>query len=194
MSAIRCWLDAHNGAITAIATFVIAAFTIVLAWVSKAQAKLIDDQLKLARAEFSVTHRPRIIVRSFQMVNIDIPVGERPRFIFIAHNMGDSPGRLIEIRSGTLVLEANERIPNDLAFPHHEDLNATLASGQKVEVSVLVNNEAMEIFAEAKLLLCLGTIVYLDGAGNRRETGFCRRYKPDTRQWDSFESEYEYAY
>ena len=43
MSALWCWLDAHNGGITAIATFVIAAFTIVLAWVSKTQAKLIDD-------------------------------------------------------------------------------------------------------------------------------------------------------
>ena len=98
------------------------------------------------------------------MVNIDIPVGQRPRFIFVAHNMGDSPGRLLEVRSATLVLAANTRIPNDLSFPFHEPLNATLASGQKIEVpgnggNEIVNNEAMEIFAGQKLLLCLGTLV-----------------------------------
>jgi hypothetical protein len=200
MSAVFCWLDAHNGAITAIATVFIAAFTIVLAWVSRRQARLIEDQVRLSRNEFFVTHRPRIIVRAFQMLNPDAGVAVAPQVIFIAHNIGDSPARIVEVRSATRVQPANARIPNDLAFPFHEDFNVTLASGQKEVFPMngaapFAADEPMNVFAGHSMLLCLGVVAYLDDAGTRRETGFCRRFLSDVREWDTLkDSEYEYSY
>jgi len=200
MNAIWCFLDAHNGALTAIATIFIAAFTIVLAWVSIRQARLIDAQVRLARNEFIATHRPKIIVRSFQMLNPEARVGDAPRFTFIAHNIGDSPGRIIEVRSATLVIGVMDTIPNDLAYPFHEPFNVTPVGGQKElfpanGASPFVDNEAMEVFGGTKVLLCLGTVIYLDDANNRRETGFCRRFRSQRQQWDTMsDSEYEYSY
>jgi hypothetical protein len=70
------WLDAQNGAITSVATVFIAVFTIVLAVVSRRQTKIISDQLKLASDEFAVTHRPRIVVRGFTMMQPELTIGE----------------------------------------------------------------------------------------------------------------------
>jgi hypothetical protein len=200
VSEILCFLEAHNGAITALATVLIAAFTIVLAVVSNRQARLIEDQARIARNEFIVTHRPKIIVRAFQMLNPDAGVGVAPRVIFIAHNIGDSPARIIEVRSATLVQDINANLPNDLGFPFLENFHVTLVSGQKEVFPIngadpFVENEAMEIFARRSMLLCLGIVAYLDGAGTRRETGFCRRFMSDAREWSTLrDSEYEYAY
>jgi hypothetical protein len=193
------FFDDHNGLITAIATVFIAAYTIVLARVSRMQAGFIAAQVRLAREEFITTHRPKIIVRAFQMMNPDFGAGDRPRFIFIAQNIGDTQARITEVRSATLVLQNNERIPNDLAFPHHEPFNVVLRSGQK-EVFPgnggvpLVGEEHMQVFADTHMLLCLGTLTYVDDLGTERETGFCRRYRNQSRQWEGLSSEYEYSY
>jgi hypothetical protein len=58
------WLDTHAGAITSIATGVIAWFTISLVEVSRRQAELFGDQIKLAREEFLTTHTPTIVMRN----------------------------------------------------------------------------------------------------------------------------------
>ncbi|MGH9353378.1 MAG: hypothetical protein ACRD2G_14655, partial [Terriglobia bacterium] len=45
-----------------------------------------------------------------------------------------------------------------------------------------------------EVALCfIGTVVYVDGAGIRRETGFCRRYRAHARKWDTITGQYEYV-
>jgi hypothetical protein len=70
--AIADWLEHHNGAVTAIATIFIAIFTIVLACVTRKQARLTKDITNLARAEFLSTHRPKIMVRRFRLSYDDL--------------------------------------------------------------------------------------------------------------------------
>ncbi len=70
--AIADWLEHHNGAVTAIATIFIAIFTIVLACVTRKQARLTKHITNLARAEFLSTHRPKIMVRRFRMTDAKI--------------------------------------------------------------------------------------------------------------------------
>ena len=66
------WLQTYNGAVTAFATVWIAVFTLVLAFVSRRQAMLTRQSIKLATKEFVSTHRPKIIVRELLMMpNID---------------------------------------------------------------------------------------------------------------------------
>jgi hypothetical protein len=120
--------------------------------------------------------------------------------MFIAHNIGDSPGKIVEVRSATLVLKDKEKIPNDLSFPFHEEFDVSLASGQRELFpgnggSAPTGDQPMEIYVGTHVLLCLGIVTYLDGSNIRRETGFCRRYRPREDEWDTIkESEYEYAY
>ncbi len=193
-------LNYYGGAINAVATAFIGWFTYTLNKTSREQARITDDALKLARDEFNATHRPKIILRSFQIREKEIPAGQNVEFIFIAHNIGESPGKIIEVRSATLILPDKEKIPNDLSLPFSERFNYALQSGQR-EVfpgnggSAPTDEESMAVFAGAKVLLCLGIVVYLDDGGIRRETGFCRRYRSREDEWDTIkDSEYEYAY
>jgi hypothetical protein len=60
--AVLDWLW-HPDNLTAISTFVIAAFTAVLVRVGYCQARLIRKSIDLTRAEYVSTHRPRVILR-----------------------------------------------------------------------------------------------------------------------------------
>jgi phosphatidylserine/phosphatidylglycerophosphate/cardiolipin synthase-like enzyme len=65
------FLEAHNGAISAIAAGVIAWFTVTL---SRSTRRLAQDsvaQIKLARDEFNATHRPRVRARLVRLDGFD---------------------------------------------------------------------------------------------------------------------------
>lgn len=193
------WLNTNSGAITAIATGVIAWFTVSLATVSRRQAELISDQIQLARDEFNATHRPKIIVRGFFMMKPDLPPGEPVRFGFVAHNIGETPGTIVEISTAATVLQADDQVPQNSGIPGPKTLNLTLASGQHEVLPTgdgytITDSDAIEIGAGNSVLLCVGVVIYVDGAKIRRQTGFSRRYRPRGRVWDIVESEYEYAY
>jgi hypothetical protein len=62
---VRCsgrFMDGHGVGLTAIASFIIAAFTATLWIATRQQGNLTFESLKLAREEFISTHRPKIIV------------------------------------------------------------------------------------------------------------------------------------
>jgi hypothetical protein len=184
---------------TAVATVAIAVFTVALVFVTNRQARLTRDALNLARGEFNATHRPKIIVRRFQVTDKDLPEGKAPKILFIAQNIGDSAATITRVRSATVTYRVDELIPTDLSFPFHEEFNVTLKSGERELFPVngaypLRGVEPMAIRAEKIVLYCMGTIEYFDTGGTQRETGFCRRYRPSEDRWETVESEYEYTY
>jgi hypothetical protein len=201
VAAVIAWADIHNGLVTAFATVGIGIFTLTLWNTSRQQGRIAQASIDLARQEFIASHRPKIIVSGFQMQSDpELRIGEKVEFIFVARNVGDSPARVIEVRSATFVLKEKAPIPSDITFPFKEKFAITLVS-QEHELfpgnggSELEGNEPMEIFGGSKILLCMGTIVYLDESGTRRETGFCRRYRSRNQAWDTIsDSQYEYAY
>jgi hypothetical protein len=71
--AIDC-LQTYNGAVTAFVTFWIAIFTIVLAFVSRRQAKLLHQSIELARAEYISSHYPRIVLRDVHLIAETVPL------------------------------------------------------------------------------------------------------------------------
>ena len=106
MSQLAClleWIDAHNGAVTAIATIFIALFTIVLAWVSWRQARLIGRQIELAREEFRATHRPKLVIRACKIRLKENAGDHMVPCQMTFHNEGVSPAYIQEI--GTRVWE-----------------------------------------------------------------------------------------
>ena len=220
------WKDGWE-AIGAIATIILAGITAYLAYytkglwtetvklgneaesTSKRQAKEMQDSIAIANAsidiarqEFIASHRPKIIVRSFQIVDRDLPAGKEVNFIFVGQNIGDTTAKIIELRNGTFVQSTKTVvIPGDLSFAFRENLIPDLAlkSGESNLFpgnggSMIEGNESMEIYAGDSALYCMGIIVYIDEIGTRRETGFCRRYHPRENRWDVIDCEYEYAY
>jgi hypothetical protein len=91
----------YNGAITAFATAIIGAFTIVLAYVTNRQAKLTRESIDLAREELVSTHRPKIVVYGLGFVgdspNADSDSEEPIRVSFRFVNSGDTPAKITMI-------------------------------------------------------------------------------------------------
>ncbi len=172
----------------------------MLARVSRRQSNLIADQIKLAREEFVATHRPRLMLRRFYLNDPVLAEGQALRIIFMIQNVGDSVGRVVEIRSATLVLGPGEPLRPNMGFGFAESFNVSLTSGQSEIFPVsgstpLGNDERMWVPQGKKTLFCLGAVIYLDEMDNRREIGFCRRYDAVHERWDKMDNpEYEYEF
>jgi hypothetical protein len=199
MKSMVDYLEHYSEAITALATVVIAVYTVVLAWTSSRQSKLIASQVRLAREEFIATHRPQLRLSRFYLSNPIMSQGERPSIIFMIQNVGLSVARVTEIRSVSIVLGIEDQFPKNMGIPFSEKFTTRLESGQSeifpVNGTVPLEDEDRGWVPQGKKnLYCLGVVVYLDELGNRRETGFCRRYIAATRQLESWPTEFEYEF
>jgi hypothetical protein len=184
LSFYTCWL---------------VVFTAILALVAIWQGVQLKRSLDLAREEFISTHRPKIILRNFQIGDREIPDGKPINVTFIAQNIGDSVGKVVQIRSATVILDSKEKIPTDFSFLHSDPFQFSLKSGEKELFPANGNsapekNESVAVYIGSKAFYCLGLLVYEDAVGTKRETGYCRRYFPREGRWEIVESEYEYAY
>jgi hypothetical protein len=180
-------------------TFILAIFTIVLAATSFWQGLATHRSVNLAADEFRVTHRPRVTVRSFQTL---AEVGQAPSITFLYVNTGDLPAKVIEIR--TCVGVGNVKFADPI-FERRLLRGVTLESGDKeiMEVMPPANFHFQRGFSgevgyqgevghEADAYL-IGCVIYEDGKGRRRETGFCRVSEGSIQPWVTIkESEYEY--
>jgi hypothetical protein len=195
-SAVLDFLEKYNGALTAVSTAFIAAFTIVLARVTGREARLTTDALNLARQEFVANHRPRVILRYIQG---PFENEERRQFIWVT---------FVNIGSNTATIEAfgadlarrwadteNWALPGVDAEP-----NEISPSGQRHVFTVTARevSEAeleLQIFHEATSdyqLCAVGVIRYRDTVGVARDTGFFRVLKGERFIISERDSEMEY--
>jgi len=175
--AIDC-LQTYNGAVTAFATFWIAVFTVVLAFVTRRQAILTRKGIELANAEFIATHRPKIIVRFIQGAFYE-GIDEH-QFVWITiANIGETRA-VIEAIGGDLARRiGNEWLPPGLDAYAKPIAPITLESGQRHVFKVQARTPTTDatIFQEAtqNVELCaVGVIQYRDGNGRLLETAFLR--------------------
>jgi hypothetical protein len=169
-------LDPNN--LTAISTFFIAAFTIVLAWVGYRQLRLIRKSIDLARQEFAATHRPQIVVRF-----IHGPLHDENAFEFVCItlvNKGETDGTIVAIRHDLARRKGRgDWLPPGLATDVKPVMPITLLSGERYVINVKAQSPTgdKEIFAEAvddSELCVVGCIQYRDGNGRLLETGVLR--------------------
>lgn len=202
------WLFDPNK-LVAVSTTGIFVFTIVLAVVTRRQAILTRDALKLARDEFLSTHRPEISIISTE-TTYDGTDAQLIGLRIVYVNKGLSEARNLEIWATISIRE----FPFQSGIrPHGPSIakHPVLSSGMKDYVSVestvsqsdawvdnsvrLRGHDSQGRPVRGGVLICIGCIAYEDGLGNRRETGFCRFFSVDTDAWKTIEnSEYEYAY
>ena len=175
--AVLEWIRDPNN-LTAISTFVIAAFTIVLAGVGYCQSRLFRKSIDLARQEFTATHRPRIVVRFIQG-----PLHDENGFEFVRVtlvNKGETGGTIVAI--GRDLARRKGRggwLPPGLAADMKPVMPITLISGEQFVIDAKAQSPTgdKEIFAEAmdnSELCAVGCIQYRDGNGRLLETGFLR--------------------
>ena len=189
---VRCsgrFMDGHGVGLTAIASFIIAAFTATLWIATRQQGALTKDSIELARKEFVVTHRPKVIIRFIQGPWQDVIAEQKFQYIWITLvNVGESVATIGAIGAD---------LARKLALPRgHEDewsspgLDAApkpveaiiLKSGERYSFKVIAKSpytesELFEDVQETHLLCAVGGVRYADSQGLVRETGFHRVFK-----------------
>jgi hypothetical protein len=196
------FLQAYNGAVTAVATVAIGAFTWVL-------ARVTGRQVRLGREEFIASHRPKFEIREPYLATIQCPTDSTER---IAHqvrvilaNSGDGPGTVVE--GFALVMEiphgswkhlavekgVNNFGPISLAAGAHEDKAIDLpADVSRMIVGNFTRHERNEPMVPRIFLR--GHVGYVDKAGTRRRTAFCRPLDYGTKMFvRTANPDYDYA-
>jgi phosphate/sulfate permease len=200
-----CWITTHatvlSAVISAIAAAIIAGFTVSLVRATNQQAKITESALRLASDEFSATHRPRVIVRTFRTV--ELVKGADPYISFAYVNTGDLPAKMIAIQTS---ISTTSTIPTNPIFLTEDEVNGiVLESGDIGVFQVTPGGDfhfqrgfseevgfTGQTIHQADTYL-FGCVIYEDGKGRRRETGFGRVSKGSTGHWAVIkDSEYEY--
>jgi len=187
------FLEAHDGAVVAVATVFIAIFTLILAWVTGRLAKSTKTSIELARAEFTATFRPKIIVR--RVFQIDSTQEDAMRVRFSVVNIGGSAAHVFE--HGKAIESFVDAPPSP---PSTEQTAFVLKSGETRDLEVEIPGSFQLFFdhyvfsggpKEPQIHLH-GFVRYRDGTGETiRETAFLRRYD-GKRFIPSQNSDYEY--
>jgi hypothetical protein len=199
-SVVLDFLEKYNGALTAVATAFIAAFTIVLARVTGRQARLTTDALNLARQEFVANHRPRVILRYIQG---PFENEEGRQFVWVTFvNIGANTAT-IEAFGADLAkrwADTDDWASPGLDAEPKEISPIVLACGQRHFFIVTAREVPgaeleLQIFREATSdyqLCAVGMIRYRDSVGVARDTGFFRVVRGKEFMFSEHDSEMEY--
>ena len=203
-------------------TAVLAGATIALVWVTKRlkeaaseqnqilskRHNLAEKEFRLRRTIFYAENRPRIgIWQSFLgkvSENGEIRVIEKLEEIldgnhqarFVLRNTGNTPGTLTHSSIYLWVIEYGD---NRTLHPRWTPMDAkTIHPGESFAICLnprpeVSRDEFRETIFRGGDALFIGSVKYKDPLGGTRETGFCRRFNPNTEQLEQIEnSEYDY--
>jgi len=191
-------LDSHAGAITTVATIVIAAFTVALAISTKKLWVSTEKSIDLGRDEFNATHRPKIIVHTFE-VSLDAGTGYIGA-IYTYVNAGESDATIKEI-GGIMFMSDGLRAGIQITMkPLKKVLKVGERTTRSIDSEILNSNVTIASMRTgrgqpSRRLMCIGCIRYADAKGVKRETGFCRTYDAVSSTWlREQNSDYEYSY
>jgi hypothetical protein len=150
-------LDQHDGAVTAVATAVLAAFTIVLAQLARRQ---IRDSRILQRAYLNVEPRgiePHVVDR-----------GDHVHALIAIRNTGHLPARSVSWTTEIGWPEDHKNPPLGKIEPS----TGVLAAGAEIIIPTgpLLSNKV------SNYIYVWGMVTYEDGFGVSRFTKFCHRY------------------
>jgi hypothetical protein len=195
--ALGQFAETNDGAITAVATILIAAFTIVLAIrtgglfketaglraiateqraymlrsiiATEKLAEAAHRTAALAREEFNATHRPHLNIRD---VCLD---GKNIAYLLI--NNGTAEATIVESWIMVEYVPGNE-ILRPLRSYGHDCLGRLHFAVGEVKDRTYFPPQPLNFFCD-NILYFVGTIVYSDPAGHRRRTVFRRRWDTD---------------
>jgi hypothetical protein len=189
------WERTNHENVSALATVLIAIFTLTLWRSTKRLWQASDNQLNLARTEFLSTHRPQIRIKHVWLIG-DKPITVR----VVCVNYGTTDAVIIDYGIEYLAVAEGRRPPPDKKIePIRVDLS--LPSGVSLELpdffATFTANQEFGIGQRKANLYCMGYVHYRDGVGRLRTTAFCRVLKFDPVHGTGFfgsagEPDYEY--
>jgi hypothetical protein len=195
VSQVFDFLNYTSPAFTALATIAIAAFTWTLWRATSEHSRITDGVLALARDEFNATHRPKLRVRHFRLIDIS---DKQSLTKFTIVNVGTGTAKLFSSLGRTDFFPLNgQPTPNYLGGSAMIEVPKTLASGAAEEACILLNKRRPgfigEMASQFKALHAFGHISYADVLDNVRMTAFCRRYIVGLERFDILsDPDYEY--
>lgn len=168
---IWCFLETYSDAITALATVVMAIFTVLLFRLSR-----------ITESSNRIVERAYVFPKVNRKENFVIsPTGNAPTKIeVIFTNSGKTPAVIRVLRAYSLILNirpfeliAHERAENEISAGLAISMEAPFIEKVNVNIS---QAEWGEMERLEKTLYILGKIEYEDVFGIRRVTGFCWQY------------------
>lgn len=191
---------------TALATVVIAVFTIVLAIGGGYQACLTRRAIRLGRDEFNATHRAEIIIHSAEHAHVDgMKIGANITFF----NKGTTPARNVVISGKITTISGVPRpgiafpellrVPEDVfpGKPWQFGIPSNIQTGFE-QIKLVSQDTWKDMKSDPAGVYCIGEISYTDAGGVVRHTGFCWKWhtsKNDGHRWiRQSRNSYEYAY
>ncbi len=177
--------EAFFAAITTLATVAIAVFTYTLYSATTEQARLTRKALKVARDEFTSSHRPRIILRDVHL----LPTEQGHEIIFMLVNTGGTPATIVESWIIIEFIQPGNPIRNPRSYGHNDLGRIVFAAGEMKDLTYQAPPDVGLHIAfrsaagaasidqsKAWHLDFAGAILYSDDAGNCRRSVFRRRW------------------
>jgi len=187
MREIFSWIIDPNK-LTAVSTLIIATFTVVLAIVSWRQGRLIRETLDLSRDEFNSSHRPKLVVRQFEVDSIT--QGNPILVHFAMVNIGSTEAlpELLGCGIGLWNVERQLFEPPGINTVQTKFVAPPIAGGQRVSWHVVspfaVTPQQLGLIQSGSLLVqILGEITYKDRLNRQRRTGFRRAHDRHTNKF-----------
>jgi hypothetical protein len=180
------FIDENDGGITAIATLLIAIFTITLWLTSRAQLRELNRQVLLQSEEFTATHSPKIIVRVVELAKFSRD--EHAEWRIIVTNGGETDAIITDVGGVFLRVQIDKWIsPEDRTFARLISPAIILAPGER-QIFTGISEETWEVSAVMSVedslsyLYLIGEIHYCDRYMRKRQTGYIRRFDPESKR------------
>lgn len=145
-------------------------------------AKTAKEQADVVRQEFLATHRPKIRLRFTD--NISIISGAPLTATLFFSNIGDSEGTVISMSIDFFYREAHSLRHTGFRLKYEASniFPITVPPGKDAHVSVTGRSfsaDELQKVVNGETEICMiGAVLYSDGAGVERATGFFRIYNP----------------
>jgi hypothetical protein len=165
------------------------------------QADISEKQKEIARFQFLATHRPEVRIRTVENMTDGDDEGR-----LIAHvnyvNVGVTEANIVALE-GLIVCPGGELKGGHILEPYPVPSDPMTGGGRKFwaiqsGTSIAWIYKAVRdtpSLGPSPVHYCIGRIEYRDSQGRTRETGFCRRFNPESMTWMSeHHPDYEYAY
>ena len=163
----------------AVFTAILAFSTIGLWFVTWIAANAALRQVTLSREEFISAHRPRLIVRQFQLIP---PIPKQViKIEFSIINIGDTEAIWKFIAAEVALWNGRYWEAPGIDFVQKPISEKPIKNGQRVSIAIQsrfnITPEQLEAVKQENLIICaVGELIYVDLLGTQRRTGFRRNY------------------
>ena len=187
------FFESYNGAITAFATFVIACFTATLWFVTYKQSRLTQQSIDISRAEFIVTHRPRLRIRRIWPVGKTTFLNNTGTNIrIIVANIREAEARVTQLTTNMVFERDKTRrgfFQADTTTSQYGDKPIVVMRGKQAIIDATATLDINPIIYDHNArgrqyeAIAIGVVEYEDALGGKYLTGFSRLYDPDSNRF-----------